>query len=48
MQEMMRNQDRAIANIENIPGGFQKMASLFSSIDGVSTAGSDPSTGTKC
>lgn len=32
MQEMMRNQDRALSNIEGIPGGFNQLSSLFSSI----------------
>jgi hypothetical protein len=45
MQEMLRNQDRAIANIENIPGGFQHLTSLISTLNGVDTAGVDPSTG---
>jgi ubiquilin len=25
MQEMMRNNDRAMANIENVPGGFDAL-----------------------
>lgn len=29
MQEMMRNQDRALSNIEGMPGGFNQLASLF-------------------
>ncbi|KAI8899328.1 hypothetical protein BC833DRAFT_586103 [Globomyces pollinis-pini] len=42
MQEMMRNQDRALSNIESIPGGFNHLSSMFKSMDGPRTA--DPST----
>jgi ubiquilin len=41
---MMRNQDLTLANIQNIPGGFQRLTSLFNSMNSVSIAGSDPST----
>jgi ubiquilin len=28
MQEMMRNNDRAMANIENVPGGFDALRGM--------------------
>ena len=43
MQEMMRGQDRALSNIEMIPGGFNQLSSLFSSMPTVNSP--DPSTG---
>ena len=43
MQELMRNQDRALNNIESIPGGFTQLSSLFRSMD-QSVAVPDPST----
>lgn len=33
MKEMQRNQDRALSNIESIPGGFTQLSSLFSSFN---------------
>ena len=32
MQEMMRNQDRALANIESLPGGFNVLRRLYSDV----------------
>lgn len=31
--EMMRNQDRTLANIESMPGGMQHLSSMFKSMD---------------
>ncbi|KAL2916111.1 hypothetical protein HK105_204202 [Polyrhizophydium stewartii] len=49
MQEMLRNQDRALSNIEAIPGGFNQLSSIFSRMQGTlsRTETADPSTG-KC
>jgi hypothetical protein len=33
MREFQRNQDRALANIESIPGGFQALSSLYSQLE---------------
>ena len=43
MQEVLRNQDRALSNIESLPGGFNHLSSMFKGID--EPASSDPSTG---
>lgn len=40
---MLRNQDRALSNIESIPGGFQQLSSLFGKADD-SMVQPDPST----
>ncbi len=32
MQEMMRNMDRTLVNIENIPGGFQALQRMYSTV----------------
>jgi ubiquilin len=32
MQEMMRNQDRALANIESLPGGFNVLRRMYSDV----------------
>ena len=44
MQEMMRNQDRALTNIEAVPGGFNQLSSMYKSMQGPGN-GNDPSTG---
>ncbi|KAJ8323849.1 hypothetical protein BDV3_001695 [Batrachochytrium dendrobatidis] len=46
MQEMMRNQDRALSNIEAIPGGFNHLSSMYRQMNGPLNAGRtpDPST----
>ena len=31
-EEMMRHQDRAISNLENIPGGFDALSRLFNDV----------------
>lgn len=33
LQELQRNQDRALLNIENLPGGFQALSSLHNSLE---------------
>ncbi|KAJ3276186.1 hypothetical protein HDV01_005634 [Terramyces sp. JEL0728] len=43
MQEMMRNQDRALTNIESIPGGFNQLSSMFKTLQGP-LSNPDPST----
>ncbi|KAJ3324484.1 hypothetical protein HDV06_006895 [Boothiomyces sp. JEL0866] len=43
MQEMMRNQDRALTNIENVPGGFHQLSSMFKTLQGP-LSNPDPST----
>ncbi|TPX34580.1 hypothetical protein SmJEL517_g02876 [Synchytrium microbalum] len=43
MQNMMRSTDRQLANIENIPGGFAALSSLYSQM-GSDERPSDPST----
>merc|ERR1712176_397113 len=32
MQEMMRNQDRAMSNLESIPGGFNALRRLYTDV----------------
>ncbi|KAH6581902.1 hypothetical protein BASA61_008790 [Batrachochytrium salamandrivorans] len=46
MQEMMRNQDRALSNIEAIPGGFNHLTSMYRQLQEPMNAGRtpDPST----
>ncbi|KAI8914636.1 hypothetical protein EDD86DRAFT_199769 [Gorgonomyces haynaldii] len=45
MQEMLRNQDRQLSNIESIPGAFPQLASLYGSMHDPSfSRESDPST----
>lgn len=34
MEEAMRHQDRALLNVENIPGGFNLLSSMFGSMQG--------------
>ncbi|KXS12628.1 hypothetical protein M427DRAFT_59365 [Gonapodya prolifera JEL478] len=41
MNEAMRNQDRALANIENIPGGFQALSSLYRQFDPLNAPSQD-------
>jgi ubiquilin len=41
---MLRNQDLTLAHIQNLPGGFQHLTSVFNSMNNASVAGSDPST----
>ncbi|KAI8924268.1 hypothetical protein BC831DRAFT_436608 [Entophlyctis helioformis] len=47
LQEMMRNQDRAMSNIEAIPGGFNFLSSMYKKFEDPlsATATPDPSTG---
>jgi len=33
MRELQRNQDRALANLESVPGGFQALSSLYSQLE---------------
>ncbi|TPX42419.1 hypothetical protein SeMB42_g05129 [Synchytrium endobioticum] len=44
MQEMMRSTDRQLANIENIPGGFQALSSLYSQMGRDEERETNPST----
>lgn len=46
MQEQMRTSDRALANLESIPGGFNYLSSMYGSIQGSMNAAreEDPST----
>lgn len=32
MQEMMRNQDRALSNLESIPGGYNALRRMYTDI----------------
>ena len=41
MQEMMRNTDRALTNIENIPGGFNHLRRLYSTVQEPLAEGAD-------
>ncbi|KAJ3336861.1 Ubiquilin-3 [Gonapodya sp. JEL0774] len=42
MNEMMRNQDRALAHIENIPGGFQALSSMHRQLQPLTAPPEDP------
>lgn len=45
-QEMMRNQDRTLQNIESMPGGMQHLSSMFKTLNNASSH-SDSGTGTE-